>query len=341
MYHPGPRPASAREMRRRVRDAVRSGSRSFGGAMAAQNAAATAVRQSMQKSGEREEQRRSHRRRPQSAAGAARSSIEPIVRTETQIRRKQRQRMFRREMVWQKNQPYKPPLQQCIAADRLVFKKSEFEDGPSTESDNNNSGQEPQVDFQTGNFGTEFDKVRQMRMKAAAQANALWRSTDRGRRKWSPDGERIGVDGEAVMERGGAGESEKETSAEEKPDTTAGFSVRASKNDTEMLKRLKKSSRQVHGYFRPSSATRCVQGSWGSKALDLQGLSQELPGDCMEGLRGQAMVDEAKVMEKIVRNLKFDPRVVNQRAPGAGRLRVNVDYMMNEPEEASRLYAKR
>ncbi len=52
----------------------------------------------------------------------------------------------------QKNHPYKPPLQQCIAVDRLVFKKSEFDDGPARGKDSR--------DFQTGNFGTEFDTVR-------------------------------------------------------------------------------------------------------------------------------------------------------------------------------------
>ena len=86
--------------------------------------------------------------------------------------------------------------------------------------------------------------------------------------------------------------------------------------------------------------SRCVRGSWGAKALDLQGLSRELPGDCMDDLRAQALVGEANVLEKMVRNLKFESRVVNQRAPGAGRLRVNVDYMLDVPEEADKLYAK-
>ena len=106
------------------------------------------------------------------------------------------------------------------------------------------------------------------------------------------------------------------------------------KEDAMMLRRAKMSMRQVHGNFRPSSATRRVRGAWGNKALDLEGLSQELPADCMGDLRASALVDEARVVEKNVKNLQFQSRVVNERGPAAGRLRVNVDYVDVAPAEA-------
>ena len=317
-------------MRRRIRDAVRGGVRILGGTAGEKNSSARAIGPHSMR-----------QLRPQSAAAVARKSVEPIVRNEEQNKRSQKQRMFRRELEWQKHKPYKPPLQQCISSERMAFGHDLDRSAPvaRTARTATNTQKISEQDFQTGNFGNEFDKVRRMRIKAAAQANTLWRATGLGNRKWSPEGKRIGSDGEIVVE----GEAGKKDYADAfmKSDMASLFSMGPSKSHRKMLEHMKRSSHQLHGYFRPSSATRNVRGSWGSKALDLQGLSQELPKDCIDELRTRAMSQEAHILEKMVRNLKFESRVVNKRTPGAGRLRVNVDYMLDTPPEADSLYAKR
>ena len=219
--------------------------------------------------------------------------------------RTRRQREFRREREWQVCHPYYPPLRQCIEADRLLFKSGSAEEDPR------------HVDFKSGNFGTEFDKVRRMRIQAAEQANSLWRASDRGDRKWSPAGERIGVDGEVVLEPSGTRSSKSQGTQKACGGREGAILCGTKKEDAMMLRRAKMSMRQVHGNFRPSSATRRVRGAWGNKALDLEGLSQSSLRTAWR-LGASALVDEARVVEKNVKNLQFQSRVVNERGPGRG-----------------------
>lgn len=297
-YNPGPRPASAREIRRQMRDGSRSGKQNYGNKIVFNNNSMSWGRV----------------QRPKSAVAAALSNIRPVVRNKEQNTRKQRQRMFKRELEWQRCYPYKPPLLRCIKSDRLIFKR----DKASTPATSNFVSDS---DFQTGNFGTDFDKVRRMKLRAAAEANSLW--LDGKKQKRSPDGHVIAADGEVIDV--GSIKYIREGEDLEKTSHTPALSIRGDTSD------IRKRPHPIHGYFRPASATRQVQGTWGTKVLDLEGLSRELPRDCLGEVKSKAMISSANDMEKMVRDLKFEPRVVNKRNPWAGKLKVNTDYMNAKP----------
>jgi hypothetical protein len=69
--------------------------------------------------------------------------------------------------------------------------------------------------------------------------------------------------------------------------------------------------RLIHSKFRPASATRRVQGRWnGEKVLDIDGLSRELPHNCLEEIRKMSMRVDGLVVERHLRNdMIFDSRV--------------------------------
>jgi hypothetical protein len=79
---------------------------------------------------------------------------------------------------------------------------------------------------------------------------------------------------------------------------------------------IKKKNKPLKTKFRPASAIRRVFGKWGQSVLDIEdGLSTELPSDCMSTVRKKTMVTQAKHVEQYLRRELLWRVDFNKRGP--------------------------